>query len=261
MVNALVPTPPGIETRSEGASASILLIHGFASRPTELRTLIDFLHDHKFSTFAVQLAGHGTTPEELAETSCEDMYQSVINGIQYIQSWDTPFHFVIGHSLGGAFAIRLAAEYPAFDGLVLIAPLIQITSGLIRLLPLLKHFIKYKAVDLRQNERICGYDIPRERYDRDPLVTIYEIYQFSKTLGQYIPRVELPLCVLQGTADKTLPPEPLYRAFPMFGSQKKVLHKIPDGEHVLFCHPTRRIAYPLILDFLNEVMDEGSVTH
>ncbi len=252
---ALVPDIRGLETRVDGANASLLLIHGLFSFPEEMETLALFLNKHGFSTFIPQLAGHGTAPEDLARTKYEDLYDMVISAFNYIKSWHSKFLFVVGFSLGGALAIRLAVDRSEFDGLVLIAPMIKIRSSMIKLIPLLKHLVKYKSVDLEENQRTHGYDIPRRRYDREPLSAIHEAYRITKDIQHYISRVDVPVCVIQGTADKTINPESVYLAFDKFGSTDKELHRIENAPHVIPCHPSRDEAYSLILDFIKRIMN------
>ncbi|MHA1290886.1 MAG: alpha/beta hydrolase, partial [Candidatus Thorarchaeota archaeon] len=65
----MAPIIKGVETRPEGANVAFLLVHGFCAAPNELATLGQFLEERNIASFAVQIAGHGTTPEDLKKTT------------------------------------------------------------------------------------------------------------------------------------------------------------------------------------------------
>ncbi len=65
---SLAPKIKGVETRPEGANDAFLLVHGFCAAPNELQTLGRFLEERSIASFAVQLAGHGTTPAGIPYT-------------------------------------------------------------------------------------------------------------------------------------------------------------------------------------------------
>ena len=241
----------GVVTRPTGASIAFLLVHGFCASADELATLGELLADEGHESFAVQLAGHGATPEELKATSWQDWYESVRRGLEVVRSWNPKFLFVAGISMGGALSTLLASEESGIDGLVLLAPAMKISGFMTKLVPILKLFMKDREIDVEAAQRV--YDVKRTKYDREPVSAYHELFKLQKVVRKRMGKVTVPTIILQGTEDKTIDPANGQIALDGISSEKKELHMIEGAEHVISCHPTRAVAYPLILDFIEKI--------
>jgi carboxylesterase len=92
-----------------GSDTVAVLIHGFTGSPHDMRELADFLYAKGMSVLAVRIAGHGTSIEDLMNTS----YNDWVNGIEkevdgIISSYKRVF--LIGYSFGANLALDLAAR-------------------------------------------------------------------------------------------------------------------------------------------------------
>ena len=105
-----------------GSDVGCLLIHGFTASPQEVSGLGRWLAAAGLTVNGVLLAGHGTTPSDLNETTWRDWYASVETGY-----WRLAAHcrsvFVLGLSLGGALSLHLAAHRPVAGVVAMAAPL------------------------------------------------------------------------------------------------------------------------------------------
>lgn len=246
----MVPDVAGVKIHHEGATVAFLLVHGFCAAPDEMITLGEFLSDRNISSFAVQISGHNSTPDELRQTSWHDWYESVINGLELIKSWNTKHVFVAGLSMGGALSILLAAEHNEIGGLILLAPALKINGFLPRLVQILKYMIKDREVDtIMAQER---YDRKRTKYAREPISAYHELFKMQKVARKEMHRVKVPTLIIQGTADKTIDPKNGQIAFNCISSVDKQLFMIESGEHVITCHTSRHNAYPLIEEFIKK---------
>jgi carboxylesterase len=241
----------GIETRPEGAPVAFLLIHGFCAAPDEMRTLGQFLESLGMASFAVQLAGHGTTPKELKETRWTDWYDSVNDGLMLVKSWNPTHTFVAGLSMGGALAALLASERGGIDGLVLIAPALKIHGILPKFVPILKHFLRNREVDIIKAQE--PYDIKRTKYSQEPISAYHELFKLQKRARKSLVNITLPTIIIQGTNDKTISPVNGRIAYEGIRSDVKELHMIEGAEHVIPCHSSRTQAYSYVQDFINKV--------
>lgn len=241
----------GVTTRPEGASVAFLLVHGFCAAPDELATLGKYLANQGVSSFAVQIAGHGTSPDALKETSWRDWYASVQQGLEEVKSWKLQHLFVAGISMGGALSALLTSQEKGIDGLVLLAPALRISGILPKLIPLLKYFMKDRKIDVEAVQRV--YDIKRTKYDREPVSAYHELFKLQKAARKNLSKITIPTIILHGTADKTIDPENGKLALDGISSADKKLHMIQGAEHVISCHPTREIAYPLIKEFVERI--------
>ena len=242
----------GVITRPAGATVAFLLVHGFCASSDELATLGKYLADEGHASFAVQLAGHGTTPEELKATSWQDWYESVRIGFEVVRSWNPKFLFVAGISMGGTLSTLLTSEESNIDGLVLMAPAMKISGFITKLVPVLKFFMKDREIDVEAAQRV--YDVKRTKYDREPVSAYHELFKLQKVARKSMNKVVVPTIILQGTEDKTIDPVNGQIAFDGISSELKELHMIEGAEHVISCHPTRADAYPLILDFVEKTI-------
>lgn len=247
----MAPNVKGVETQPEGANVAFLLIHGFCAAPDELATLGLFLKERNIASFAVQVAGHGTTPDDLKKTTWKDWYASVEEGLNHVKSWNAEFLFVAGISMGGALSTLLASKNDGIDGLVLIAPALKIDGILPRLVPILKYVMKDRQVDVvKVQER---YDVKRTKYTREPVSAYHELFKLQNHVRKMMCNVTVPTIIIQGTDDKTINPINGKLALDGINSEDKQLFMIEGGEHVISCHVTRHDAYPHIEEFVSRI--------
>ncbi len=215
----------------------------------------NFLTENGIASYAVRVAGHGTNPEDLAETSREDSYASVLNGLELVKSWNPEHIFVLGFSMGGALTLSLAAEEDGIDGIILISPAIMLTGFAVKVLPILKRIIKYRSVDLEAIPKLYGYDLTRTKYDREPLEAYHQLVKLTREVQSRISEVSTPALVIQGTADKTISPDNGPMVHDLLSSDMKELQLIEGAPHVIPCHPSRTEAYSHVLPFIKKVID------
>jgi len=247
----LAPKLQGVETRPEGANAAFLLVHGFCAAPDELATLGQFLEERNIASFAVQIAGHGTTPDDLKKTTWKDWYASVEEGLKLVKSWNPEYLFVAGISMGGALSTILTSQNDGINGLVLIAPALKIDGLLPKLVPILKYVMKDREIDVvKVQER---YDVKRTKYAREPVSIYHELFKLQKQARKNMRNVMVPTIIIQGTDDKTINPVNGKLALDGISSEDKQLFMIEGGEHVISCHFTRKEAYPHVEGFVERI--------
>ncbi|MHA1740608.1 MAG: alpha/beta hydrolase [Candidatus Thorarchaeota archaeon] len=243
--------PRGVELRPEGARIGFLLIHGFCGNPQDMVSLAEMLRNHDIASFSVTLAGHSTTPEDLALNDEEAWYNSASEALDYVKSWGLSHVFVAGLSLGGLITLDLSIRRPDMTGIVLLSPAIKFGGVLGKLVPIVRRAMPYRKVDLSYLTEL--YDLPRTRYDREPLIAIERLLKYAKRIRKQLRKVTVPTLIIQSGADKTVNPKGAVYAFNRISSDIKELHMIAGAEHVITCHPARSQAYPLILDFVKRL--------
>lgn len=96
---------------------AVLLIHGITSGAAQMVPMAKFLNDYGYSVWCVNLAGHGTFPQELLHTSCEDFIAKAEYDYKYLRKYfDTVY--VGGLSTGGCLSLYLAANYHEISGII-----------------------------------------------------------------------------------------------------------------------------------------------
>jgi len=93
----------------QSSDIGILLLHGYTSSPYEFCSLAKFLSDKGLTVYAPKIAGHGTSPEDLAQTTIEQWQDSVKLAYQFLEPTVKKI-FIIGGSFGGNLAFDLATR-------------------------------------------------------------------------------------------------------------------------------------------------------
>ncbi|WP_306888567.1 alpha/beta hydrolase [Ancylobacter amanitiformis] len=106
----------------ERGPVGVLLIHGLAGTPVEMRDTARRLAAGGHTVLCCQLAGHCGTEEDLIATTFEDWYQSAMHGIERLEKHCSRI-LVGGLSMGAVLAGLVAARQPKrVHGLVMLAP-------------------------------------------------------------------------------------------------------------------------------------------
>jgi pimeloyl-ACP methyl ester carboxylesterase len=100
----------------------ILFIHGARSDYTEMNALLTAMQQQGVSTLSFNMSGHNRCSSvSVYQTSLQQNLQEAESFYRHLQA-DMP-HTVMGHSLGGALAVKLAVRFPEkINRLVLFCP-------------------------------------------------------------------------------------------------------------------------------------------
>ncbi len=196
------------------AAPAILLIHGSGvsagSWVNQLRGLLT-----AFRVAAIDLPGHGKS-DPIPRASVEEYAETVAKFLEALGSGPV---LVVGHSLGGAIAIALAAQRPhAVTGLVLLASCAKlpwVDSSWGRLLPyvpgpLWKTFFISTAQKLLFARGVPGHAVSlgMQELRSCRAETILKDLQAAKAmdLTQQATGLDVPTLILCGSQDRLTPP-------------------------------------------------------
>lgn len=108
-------------SRSSQASGYVVLFHGLSANKRVMFYIAQAFSNQNLRVFVPDLPGHGTTPGSFsydrAESCSESLVQDLIDRHAILPE-DT---LLVGHSLGGAIALRLAQHLPV-AGVIAISP-------------------------------------------------------------------------------------------------------------------------------------------
>ena len=199
-----VPVLAGAEPfRFEGGPIGVLLCHGFTGSPQSLRPWGEQLAAAGLTVLCPRLPGHGTRWQELNLTRWQDWYAEIGRSFDDLMGRCDQV-FVMGLSMGGTLALRLAERRPDdVAGLVLVNPSVTSQNRALFLLPALKWVVpSLKGI---------GSDIKKEgvtelAYDRTPLRAAHSLGDLWKHVRADLSRVVAPLLIYRSIDDHVVEP-------------------------------------------------------
>lgn len=234
-------------TAPDGASAAVLLVHGFTATPWEMRPLAADLRIRGFAGLAVCLPGHGTTPEDLAGRRWEEWLDAVIRGYDLLAA-RYPRVFAVGLSTGSLLLLALARQRsPA--GLVLLSPYLRLRHRLAPFAGWLRYLKPY------QHRPLTGEEA-NHYYERRPLAGVHQINRLIRAISPRLRELTLPVLAIHGEGDQTIDIDSGRRLIEQIGSSVKVYERLgPEAPHVLIGaeNPLQGAVFDLIGKFLREL--------
>ncbi len=215
-----------------GGDRGVLLLHGFAGTPPELRLLGERLAEAGFLVHAPRLAGHGTTAAALARTTHRDWIASADAALDELRG-RCPSVAVAGQSAGGTLALHLAATRPEIRAVVTQAALLWLGDWRVPLLPVLHHLVRWhvpsEAVDLYEPDAARLL----HSYGRRPTVAIGELARLARRVRGELPAVVQPTLVLHGGRDRVVAPANADAIVGGIGSAVRALRRFERSGHGL----------------------------
>ncbi|MGH8894465.1 MAG: alpha/beta hydrolase [Actinomycetes bacterium] len=200
-----MPVMPGAEPfHHEGSRVGALLCHGFTGTPQSLRPWAEHLAAAGLTVALPRLPGHGTSPAEANLTHWEDWYAELDRNLAQLRDRCDDV-FVMGLSMGGTLAIRLAEEHGAeVAGLVLVNPSLLTKRPDRFLLPVLRWVAptwKGIASDIKKPGSV------ELAYDRIPVKAAYQLSRLWLTTRGDLAKVTQPILVFRSTEDHVVEPD------------------------------------------------------
>ncbi len=181
----------------------VLLLHGFSGSPLEMTPLADALAETGWAVSVVRLAGHGTSPEDLARVTWQDWVASAHEAYLELRRRCRRVALA-GLSMGGALALYLAASDPpaalvAISTPIRVRPLLASASRVAsRVMPVVPVLVRLSPRD----PEVRAYRSP---YRRMPLAAAGQLEALLAETRRVLPQVRAPLLVVQGRRDWIIP--------------------------------------------------------
>lgn len=224
-----MPLMPGAEPyHHEGGKVGVLLCHGFTGTPQSLRPWAEFLARAGLTVSLPRLPGHGTTWQEMSHTGWEDWYGELEHAFGELRG-RCPDTFVMGLSLGGCMALRLAEVHgDAVRGVVAVNPSVVNDVPLLRLAPLLKWVIR--SVPGVAND-IKKEGVTELAYDRTPVRAAATLPRLWSLVQSELHKVTQPVLVYHSPQDHVVKPASVRLLRERLGDNLTVV-ELPDSYHV-----------------------------
>lgn len=238
--------------------SGILLVHGYTGSPYELRDLERSLkEEYGFRVELPTLPGHGTTPDELRKTTPEDWLEAIRQSYRALEA-ECEQAAILGLSVGGSLALRLAAETQPAAVVVIGAPARIRSQALFKLI---LFFARLRGPDLIKpkdgpfaDEKIPGY--VQHCYQRIPISSMEQVFSFleQELTPTTLKRITAPTLVIEGKSDPIIVPWSAQFFLDSIASTKKQYVKWEDKYHLIVQGERKRELNALIGSWLKETV-------
>ena len=235
----------------------VLLIHGFAGSPPELRRLGEHLAASGWRCAGPVLPGHGTQPEQLARTGWRDWAAAVQREFDSLcERCETVV--VAGQSMGGLLALDLAANDLRVAAVASLAAPLWFNGVLPRTLPVLQHLVRWHVpgtdVDLWNPTAVDEL----WSYGRRSVRAINQLQQLCSRVRGELAQVRAPVLVMHGLRDRTADPRCAQEvARRLVCSDEVELQYLPRSGHALSIDVDREV----VNDRVSQWFDEHTADH
>lgn len=150
-----------------------------------------------------RLPGHGTDWREMNLTTWSDWYACVEGECRTLLA-ECEVVFLAGLSMGGALALRLAAQFgDRIAGLALVNPAVTSADRRMAAVPLLRRITPSLAAI---GDDIAKPGVSEEAYPRTPLRALASMIDLWQTIGAELAQVSQPLLLFVSHVDHVVDP-------------------------------------------------------
>jgi carboxylesterase len=239
-----------------GGPGGCLLLHGFSGSPLEMLPLAEALAEEGWTVSVARLAGHGTSPRDLAGMRWEEWFDSARAAFRALADRCERVA-VIGLSMGGALGLLLAADEDAAAVVTISTPIrvhplwARASLAAARVLPLAPVLFRLGP----RERQMRGYLSP---YTRIPLGGTHQVDRLLEATRAALPAVRSPLLVLQGRRDWVIPRESGPQIVALAGSPA-TMEWLPRSGHVATLDRDRLTLFQTVRDFLRPALETTGV--
>lgn len=249
-----------IDLRHSRSHHGVLLLHGGGDTPQTLRYLAEYLHARGYNVRVPLLPGHGRTLREFSSVAANQWLAAAKAAYEELTTSNS-WVGLAGLSMGGALAVRLAAENDAVPVLGLLAPYLTMPARIAfaarfsRLWGLAVPYVR--ALD-PAGPRSIHDPVEAERSLAYGVFTPAALRALRTTVRRAfvaLPHVSAPTLMIQSREDNRIAPADAQRAFDRLGAREKRLVWTSGAGHVITVDYGRERVFELLAEWLEQHRD------
>lgn len=224
---------PGERASSTGkAKAGVLLVHGLNGSVKDMAEIEEILRSNGLVTRNLLLPGHGSHVREMLSLGWPEWAAAVRAAYRGLRHQCASV-FLIGHSLGGALCLHVAAHEEVAGVVTMCAPisLYAWMRPLVRAGKYLWPLVPTLREDVRDPEA-------RQRYTRDvyrwtPMRPVESMMNYLPVLRNELPRISAPALIMVSNHDHVVPARDGKEIYRLIGSREKYFVTFHHSYHVI----------------------------
>ena len=239
--------------RGEEGSAGVVLVHGYMAAPMEVKALARHLNRRGYTVYAPRLAGHGTSPDDLASRSWTEWEESVDAGYAIVTNLCERV-YAGGFSMGAGLVVGLAGRVSGLAGVFAVSPPLKLQdfySNFVpavhlwnRLLKRIRHQNSHREFVVNQPEN------PHINYTRNPIAGVAEMGKLMESVEAGLENIRIPALIIQSQADPVVSPAGSRRIFEKIAAADKEYLLVNYARHGIINGEGARRVFCAIDEFL-----------
>jgi esterase/lipase/1-acyl-sn-glycerol-3-phosphate acyltransferase len=243
--------------RGSTRKIGVVLVHSYLSVPEEVMELAHYLNRQGLWVYGPRLAGHGTTPEDLAQKTYSDWQLSVEKGYAVISSICENV-ILGGVSLGGCLALDLASRLKNLAGVIAVCPPLRLKDYSTSFMPgydVWKRILaKFKRDDLDMEYFKFTSENNHINYDRNPIKGVENVGDFLEKLKTVLPNIHHPCLIIHADRDPVVESKGSRKLYDELGTEKKEYVLLNYENHIIVCGEDAGRVHRIIAEFIEDIV-------
>ncbi|SER79582.1 carboxylesterase [Psychrobacillus sp. OK032] len=233
----------------EGNNTAVLLLHSYTSHTRDMKALAESIHQTLgFTCFAPLYRGHGEEAEALIPYTIDDWWEDTLESYQQLAKKYKQV-FVIGLSVGGIFALKLAQQFPIERLVVMSVPAdkspIQVKQRII------EYAVRYKKLENKSEEQIQD---ELKKFEQLPMDSFERFQQFLLEMISDLSVITSPIAIYYGGRDEAIYQEGALEIAESVSSALIDLKRFENSSHLMTLSKEKDSLYKQIIQFLSPVV-------
>ena len=198
---------PGAEPFSaDGSPHGALVLHGFTGNPNSMRGVAEALAAAGFAVELPRLPGHGTTIDDMLDTTFADWSGAATDALDRLRSRlpEGGRVVVAALSMGGTLALWLAARHPELAGIALVNALAEPPGDLRQIVD--DAVAEGTEIFPGIGSDIADPDTKESAYEGTPLRALQSLLDAVERLQPDLGSITCPVLLLTSPQDHVVPP-------------------------------------------------------
>ena len=223
---------------------AILVIHGFGGGVYDEEYLVNRLELIKnYDVYTFTLPGHDGIKANMTEEKWVQRSEEMIN---FLLKHNYKTIYVIGHSMGGVLATRLASKYKEIKKLVLLAAAFRYLEFKEEKLDVIKSIAKLPTLAKEYKNEFVS------RLQKMPLSSLKEFTNTIRHNEDALKNIHIKTMIIQGTSDNVVPIETADFIYDLIPAKEKEVLMCEGVNHDIFRSNKKEQITNEIIEFLKK---------
>ncbi|MCJ8327751.1 MAG: alpha/beta fold hydrolase [Campylobacterales bacterium] len=223
---------------SANSNICVIALHGFASSPSEVKQIAQYLNNKNINVYAPRLKGHGTIPSDLKDVLWKDWYDSLSRAIT-IATLKYKKVYLLGFSTGGLLTLLSTKKtYKEYKGIISINAALNLQDVRVKtLIPAVSVWNdlvdSFDAKEYQKEYVKNNAQNPEINYNKHYIKSITQLKELMNITKNNLENIKTPILIIQSSNDPVVNPSSAYELYEGIKDKNKILKIIDSKYHVI----------------------------